>query len=95
MQTSPKRAKTHDRGYGSRHQRKRKDEQRKVNRGGVSCSRCGGPIVPGEDWHLDHDDDDRKRYRGPSHKKCNIAARNKRYAKKQAVPIVDNLSREW
>jgi len=23
--------------------------------GGVNCARCGGPIVPGEAWHLDHD----------------------------------------
>jgi hypothetical protein len=44
-----------------------------VAAGGVCCARCGEPIAPGEDWHLDHTDD-RSDYLGPSHRRCNLLA---------------------
>jgi hypothetical protein len=42
------------------------------------CARCGLPIRPGEEWHLDHDDEDRGRYLGPSHARCNEKAAGRR-----------------
>ncbi len=62
------------RGYGAAHDRLRKQWKHKVNAGVVPCARCRIRIAPGGEWHLDHDDDDRSRYLGPSHKLCNLAA---------------------
>jgi hypothetical protein len=76
---------TVDRGYGGEHQRLRRRWRREVELGGVRCARCGFPIVPGEPWDLGHNDDDRRFYNGPEHRKCNrqTAARSRR------------TSREW
>jgi hypothetical protein len=60
------------RGYGSSHKKLRKRWAMKIAGGGVPCSRCGGLIGPGELWDLDHSDD-RRSYRGPSHRACNRA----------------------
>ena len=62
------------RGYGYAHQQARKVWAAKVEAGSVSCARCAGPISPGSEWHLDHDDEDRTRYVGASHAKCNTSA---------------------
>ena len=59
------------RGYGAAHRRARAEWDTRVQRGGICCQRCGGPITPGEPWHLDHDDD-RSRYRGPACAPCNL-----------------------
>lgn len=61
------------RGYGRAHDIERARWASAVRRGGVYCSRCHEPIAPDEPWHLDHSDD-RSRYLGPSHARCNLAA---------------------
>jgi len=62
------------RGYGSRHQKTRARLNLEVQTGTVTCSRCGQPIAPNTPWHLDHDDEDRGTYLGPSHAYCNDSA---------------------
>jgi hypothetical protein len=45
---------------------------------GTPCTRCGRPMLPGQEIHLDHDDSgDPARYRGWSHAYCNVAAGNR------------------
>lgn len=39
----------------------------------VHCWRCLTPIDP-TNWHLGHDDDDRRITRGPEHPACNLSA---------------------
>jgi hypothetical protein len=73
-------------GYGWRHQRYRKMLAPIVAAGGTACSRCAELIQPGEAWDLDHDDNDRSRYLGPSHVKCNRATAGRRRPRRR---------REW
>lgn len=61
------------RGYGIKHQRLREKWKLKVDRGGVTCWRCGELITAGEPWDLGHDDRDRAVTRGPEHAACNRA----------------------
>jgi hypothetical protein len=68
----PKTGKTSSRGYGWRHQQRRKVWERVVAAGEAYCARCGRGIRPDEPWDLDHEDD-RNGYRGPSHRGCNRA----------------------
>lgn len=75
------------REYGHRHKALRAQWVPLVDAGLVACSRCGQPIAPGSDWHLDHDDNDRTRYRGPSHQRCNIEASNRRSASPAPRPV--------
>jgi hypothetical protein len=66
---------TAQRGYGADHQRLRKRWAPLVERGEVSCWRCGLPIDPGENWHLGHHDEDRSIEARPEHaERCNLAA---------------------
>ena len=65
---------TSARGYGQPHQRARAAWKPLVECGAVDCARCGERILPGEAWHLDHDDHDKSRYLGPSHARCNLTA---------------------
>src|SRR5438045_6044418 len=92
-------ASTTARGYGHQHQQRRKVWARKVAKGDVACARCGGLIVPGSKWHLDHTDD-RSGYLGPSHAGCNMAAgaakTNGRYLPGYSVPVDQMFaSRHW
>jgi hypothetical protein len=64
------------RGYGKRHEQLRKSIARQVAAGLATCSRCRQPIAPGTPWDLDHDDEDRGKYLGPSHRACNRGARS-------------------
>ena len=62
------------RGYGAEHIRERRRWQNLIQAGApVTCARCGTPILPGADWHLDHAED-RTQYLGPSHAQCNLSA---------------------
>lgn len=65
---------TSARGYGAAHRRLRERWAKRVERGGVQCTRCWLPIVPGTPWDLGHDDYDRSRYTGPEHARCNRGA---------------------
>jgi hypothetical protein len=69
----------HNRRYGTDHQRLRRRVAREVAVGLHVCARCGGPILPGERWHLDHADSG-VGYIGPSHESCNIRAANEKRA---------------
>lgn len=62
------------RGYGQAHRNQRQAIAPQVATGTVRCARCNDYIQPGQDWHLDHDDNDRTKYIGPSHKHCNLSA---------------------
>jgi hypothetical protein len=64
-------AKTREaRGYGAAHRTLRAQVARVVDVGQAACARCGGPILPGEPFDLDHGPD-RSSYLGPSHQRCN------------------------
>ena len=66
---------TTERGYGYSHQLRRKRWQERIDAGeDVHCWRCGKPILPGDEWHLGHDDNDRRIYRGPECPKGNLEA---------------------
>lgn len=66
-----------ERGYGTAHINVRKALAPAVEAGRMTCARCQQPIQPGEQWHLDHDDNNRTKYIGPSHKHCNLSAAGK------------------
>lgn len=64
------------RGYGGRHQKLRASWQRRINAGEVIV--CWRPTcsvrITGTAWHLGHDDDDRRIYKGPECIPCNTKA---------------------
>jgi len=64
------------RGYGLAHSKERARWARILARTPVPCARCGEPILVGDAWHLDHEDD-RLGYLGPSHATCNLSAAGK------------------
>ena len=72
MQKGQRRTKN-EQGYGLQHRRTRATWAPIVASGTVDCARCGERIAPGDDWHLDHNDD-RDDYLGPSHRRCNLFA---------------------
>ena len=65
------------RGYGKAFQDERKVWVRMVETGEVNCWRCLNPILPGAEFHLGHDDNDRSIIRGPEHPHCNLSAAGK------------------
>lgn len=62
-----------NRRYGRQHRNHRAGWAQRVNAGGVSCCRCGQPILPGAEFHLDHNDDG-PGYKGAAHPVCNVSA---------------------
>lgn len=85
------------RGYGYPHQLARRRMARVVDAGLAVCSRCGHPIVPGADWHLDHSDD-RADYLGAAHALCNLRAGGRKGAAARlglAVRGFSRSSRRW
>lgn len=96
----PSRGTTTERGYDHNHRKLREAYKPLVASGKAHCWRCverGLPpeqslIRPNEPWDLGHDDDDRTRYRGPEHQRCNRAAPH------QATPPPPagaDTSRDW
>lgn len=60
--------------YGSTHTKARK-QWATQHQPEHTCNRCGQPLGPLGPWlHLDHDDNDRSRYRGFAHADCNRRA---------------------
>src|SRR5262245_4219755 len=59
--------------YGPRHQLRRRNAARRVERGEAVCPRCGKPIVPGTPWDLGHDDLNPE-VEQPEHRSCNRGA---------------------
>lgn len=64
---------TTSRGYGSDHQRLRKEWDKEVQAGRAHCWRpdCRKWLPPGQPWHLGHLDD-RSGYGGPECPPCNL-----------------------
>ena len=58
-------AKTHDRGYGWKHQQLRRSLARQVTAGLATCARCGRPIDLDEPWDLGHNDQRSQQLHGP------------------------------
>jgi hypothetical protein len=93
--------KTTTRGYGWKHQQRRKRWAAQVARGEVSCARCGDLIYPGEDWDLGHIDGDKSRYSGPEHRYCNRATstHKAKRGRRTSYAFVDEqrckVSRQW
>lgn len=82
--TRPRLAKTKARGYGGVHKRERQRWARAVERGEVDCAHCRQLIEPDEPWDLGHVDDDRTRYAGPEHTRCNRQPRARRDRERDA-----------
>jgi len=74
----PAKGLTARRGYGWAHQQLRERVKRAVHASGVRCARCKLLIAPNQQWDLDHDDYDRSRYLGASHRLCNQRAKTGR-----------------
>lgn len=73
--------------YDRGHFRLRRKLAPVVAMGAATCARCGGAILPTDEWDLDHTDD-RSGYLGPSHASCN---RGKRPAGQRPA----RTSRDW
>lgn len=81
----PEHARAHDkargtkaqRGYGKEFRSERNVWVRMIETGEVNCWRCLRPILPGADFHLGHDDNDRSIIRGPECPSCNLSAAGK------------------
>lgn len=67
----PSQGNTTERGYGHKHQVKRREYQKVVDAGAAECWRCGVPIPPGGEWQLGHDPADRTKYKGVECIPCN------------------------
>lgn len=84
----------HLRGYGSTHDARRRQVKPLVDSGNAVCSRCGDPISPREQWHLDHTDD-RTGYLGVAHAYCNLRAAGIKTAKLHNENTPSRTSRIW
>ncbi|HPJ20119.1 MAG TPA: hypothetical protein PK635_13480 [Actinomycetota bacterium] len=91
----PSKGNTTQRGYGHSHQALRKRLEPDVAAGRATCWRCGLAIEPGDKWDLGHDDDDRTRYRGPEHVRCNRATSGRGAALATGFGPPVDTSRAW
>lgn len=87
-------ASTTARGYGTEHQRARR--QLLPYAYGQPCTRCGQPLQPGQPLHLDHNDT-RTGYLGFAHASCNRRAGARKGALMQGQAQRSRLddSRRW
>jgi hypothetical protein len=90
------------RGYGSKHQTKRRIWARRIASGEqVNCARCARPILPGMAWDLGHIDGDKRQYSDPEHRACNRATETHKAKRRRRTQVayVDELprtvSRKW
>jgi hypothetical protein len=101
--TQPKtKGKTAARGYGWKHQTKRRVWAKRIATGEVvDCARCGRPILPGMLWDLGHVDGDKSQYSGPEHRSCNRSTSTHKAGRMRRTQwgYVDEfpraVSREW
>lgn len=84
-----------ERGYGYAFQKLRKALLPSAY--GTPCSRCGLPMLKGQELHLDHDDWDRTKIRGFSHRECNrrAAARKARAIQIAAKTRTNKQVHRW
>lgn len=62
------------RRYGADHRRARQAWAAELDAAGVlPCCLCGGDVVAGSSWHLDHEPGTDDQYRGIAHDRCNSA----------------------
>lgn len=89
---------TTQRGYGWDHQKARKAALAAFVVG-QPCVRCGKPLASKRGLELDHDDDDRSRYRGLAHAACNRrAGGEKSQRQRAAAPLLGwppTTTRAW
>ena len=73
--------------YDRSHRKLREQWARTVAAGDAFCCRCGYPIEPGGDFHLDHDHTlgDPSAYAGVSHPVCNVTEGNHRRAHRRLI----------
>jgi len=81
-----------ERGYDYKHEKLRKQLAPDVEAGRKNCWRCGERILAGEPWDLGHSDEDRTKYMGPEHQRCNRATAG-RQTQFNGPPV--DTSRDW
>jgi hypothetical protein len=80
-------------GWGHMHQQRRRQLEPLVRAGAINCARCGRRIEPHQAWAIDHHDDRRLGYLGPSHATCNaIAAANKANRNRHGLPVTHRVA---
>lgn len=84
---------TSSRGYGWSHQKARAAALAAFVVG-QPCVRCAEPMMTKRGLELDHEDDDRTRYRGLAHAECNRRAGGEKSARLRSAPW-RRTSRDW
>lgn len=88
-------------GWGAPHQAERRRLAPLVALGRTVCTRyghpqfpdCAGLIAPGDEWELGHHDQDKGKWTGPEHARCNERAGGLKRAGQLMImnrPIVDD-----
>ena len=79
-------------GYGRRHRNIRAELL--PHAWGKLCHFCGKPMMPGQALDLDHTDD-RRSYRGMTHRSCNRADGARKVNSKRAAQRRDPRATDW
>ena len=80
------------RGYGFAHRARRRALAPVVASGKAVCARCLEPIVPGDEWHLDHSDT-QQGYVGVLHALCDLRAAAAKTNGRR--PVIDEDERQY
>ena len=83
------------RGYGAPHQRLRERWALLVDRGEVTCGRCGYLIPAGCPWDLSHPGDDKTMAPVPWHSRCNRSYAVTVTKRRRQLPRNRGTSRPW